>query len=97
MKFVRENMADIATRALMTDHGTCRNTVLVVTNIAAILWDAAPSDLDQTSFWRYENPVAHSSTLDPTTVIALVKCFVLEWSVELKDETQCDLPELYLG
>lgn len=69
-----------------------------MTEIAATLSGGPISALDETRFWRDAGPTSDSPILDPMTVIALVKCFVLEWSVNLNYQMYHDFPlEMYLG
>ncbi|CAI7567452.1 unnamed protein product [Penicillium glandicola] len=75
--------------------------VRIVTEIATIYSGGLISAFDETSFWRDTTPLTLTSRaqiLDPMTVIALVKFFVLEWSTELDYEMYHDFPlEMYLG
>lgn len=97
-RFVRDDMADIAASAVLAGQGNSGDAVRVVTEIAAVLWDGTKFGLDETQFWRCATPEPCSSTLSPPTVVALVKCFVLEWSVDLDYQMYHDLPlEMYLG
>lgn len=97
-RFVRDGMADIAASAVLAGQGNSGDAVRVVTEIAAILWDGNMYGLDETQFWRCATPEPCSSTLSPPTVVALVKCFVLEWSMDLDYQMYHDLPiEMYLG
>jgi hypothetical protein len=96
-RFVREDMADMAASAVMAGQGNSGDAVRIVTEIAATLWGGKISALDETKFWRHTTLTPCSPTLDPMTVIALVKCFVLEWSVELDYQMYLNLPlEMYL-
>jgi hypothetical protein len=91
-------MADIAASAVLAGQGNSGDAVRVVTEIAAIICDGNMSRLDETHFWRSPSPEPCSPTLSPQTVVALVKCFVLEWSMELDYQMYHDLPiEMYLG
>jgi hypothetical protein len=97
-RFVRDDMADIAASAVLAGQGNSGDAVRVVTEIAAIICDGNMSRLDETHFWRSPSPEPCSPTLSPQTVVALVKCFVLEWSMELDYQMYHDLPiEMYLG
>lgn len=97
-RFVREDMADMAASAVLAGQGNSGDAVRVVTEIAAILCDDKFSAFDETTFWRHSSPTPCSLTLDPMAVIALIKCFVLEWSVELDYQMYHDFPlEMYLG
>ncbi|KAL4887375.1 hypothetical protein BJY04DRAFT_1785 [Aspergillus karnatakaensis] len=98
-RFVREEMADLAVGAVLAGHGNSGDAVRVVTDIALTLWDGPVSELDETFFWRSTGTKGPDlSILDPATVAALVKSFVLEWSIELNYQLYHDFPlELYLG
>lgn len=96
--FVRNGMADMAAAAVLAGSGNSGDAVRIVTDIALILWDGTTSQLDVTSFWRYPNSRAQTSDLDSMAVIALVKCFALEWSVDLDYQMYHDFPsQMYLG
>ncbi|KAJ5825757.1 hypothetical protein N7474_002895 [Penicillium riverlandense] len=96
-RFVREDMADLAASAVLAGRGNSGDAVRVVTEIAAMLWDGSISALDETQFWRHAIPEP-SPILSPMVVVALVKCFVLEWSIDLDYQMYHDLPlEMYLG
>lgn len=97
--FVREDMAEMAASAVMAGQGNSGDSVRIVTEIAAILWGGTISALDETKFWRHATtPTPCPPTLDPMTVIALVKCFVLEWSVDLDYQMYHNFPvDMYLG
>ncbi|OQE04504.1 hypothetical protein PENVUL_c032G08408 [Penicillium vulpinum] len=97
-RFVKEDMADMAASAVMAGQGNSGDVVRIVTEIAAISSGSPISDLDETGFWRDTIPTSSSPILNPMTVIALVKCFVLEWSVDLNYQMYHDFPlEMYLG
>lgn len=97
-RFVRDDMADIAASAVLAGQGNSGDAVRVVTEIAAVIRDGNMSRLDETHFWRSPSPEPCSPTLSPQTVVALVKCFVLEWSMEMDYQMYHDLPiEMYLG
>ncbi|KMU83501.1 hypothetical protein CIHG_01283 [Coccidioides immitis H538.4] len=97
-QFIRRDMAHMATSAVAAGSGNSGDVVRIVTDIAMILWDGTTAELDETTFWRYDDPVESSPVLSPMAVVALVKCFVLEWSVDLDYQMYHDLPlELYLG
>lgn len=50
------------------------------------------------TFWGDEHCDSGSSALSPMAVVALVKCFDLEWSVDLDYQMYHDFPlEMYLG
>lgn len=97
-RFVRESMADMAASAVLAGSGNSGDVVRIVTDIALTLWNGAISELDETSFWRYTVTPSNSPTLNPIAVVALVKCFVLEWSNDLDYQMYHNFPlEMYLG
>ena len=71
-----------------------------MTDAALLSWDGTPTGLDKTTFWREQlrSPSSADVSLTPQMVIALTKCFVLEWSVEFDYQIYHDLPtELLFG
>ncbi|KAL3264898.1 hypothetical protein ABHI18_000319 [Aspergillus niger] len=113
-QFVRNgSMADLAAGAVLAGSGNSGDAVRIVTDIAAVWCEGrgngdglAVISLDETMFWRVPHqPVEEvnreggdSGELSSMAVVALVKFFVLEWSVELDYQMYHDLPlELYLG
>ncbi|KAJ5609927.1 hypothetical protein N7528_009193 [Penicillium herquei] len=97
-RFVRHEMGDMASSAILAGQGNSGDAVRVVTDIALSLWDGDVSALDETYFWRQSVAEPYPSTLSLMAVIALVKCFVLECSVNLDYQLYHDLPlDLYLG
>jgi hypothetical protein len=86
--FVRQNMGDMAVGAVMAGSGWSGDLVRVVTDIALTLCTVSDiSELDVTTFWRSEN-----SELSQQAVVALTKCFILEWSVAIDYQMYHDLP-----
>lgn len=97
-QFVRGTMADIAASAVSAGSGNSGDAVRIVADITLTLWDGPMSQLDETTFWRDEHCNSGSSALSPMAVVALVKCFVLEWSIDLDYQMYHDFPlEMYLG
>ncbi|CAI7567222.1 unnamed protein product [Penicillium pancosmium] len=97
--FVRKRMADVARSSVMAGQGTSGDAVRVVTDIAVVSRDndLDISALDETTFWR-DTTSEPPSSLSPMALVALVKCFVLEWSNELDYTLYHDLPlKVYLG
>lgn len=106
-------MADLAAGAVLAGSGNSGDAVRIVTDIAAVWCEGrgngdglAVISLDETMFWRVPHqPVEEvnreggdSGELSSMAVVALVKFFVLEWSVDLDYQMYHDLPlELYLG
>ena len=98
--FIRQSMPDIAFNSVMAGMGDSGDAVRIVTDAALLCWDGTPTGLDETKFWRDQlslPPPAHEP-LNPQMVIALTKCFVLEWSIEFDYQIYHDLPtELLFG
>lgn len=94
-------MADMASSAVLAGSGNSGDVVRIVTDIALLWWGHSTrmADLDATTFWRSPRSwTKSSSSLEPMAVVALVKCFVMEWSNELDYQMYHDLPmELFLG
>lgn len=98
--FVREHTADMAASAVQAGRGNSGDLVRIVTDAALLLWDGTKDGLDETRFWRTQpsSPPEKSEDLSPDTVVALTKCFVLEWSNEFDYQMYHDLPlELIFG
>ncbi|KAL8786179.1 MAG: hypothetical protein Q9213_002949 [Squamulea squamosa] len=98
--FIRESIADIAFSSVMAGAGESGDAVRIVTDVALLFWDRPMSELDETRFWReqLESPSNVDEPLTTEMVIALTKCFVLEWSTEFDYQIYHDLPtELLFG
>lgn len=81
--FIDTSMGDFAASAVLAGEGESGDAVRVVAAIAALPWSDDSADMDETMFWRAErhHPVPENGELSPTAVIALTKCFMLEWSM----------------
>lgn len=92
--FINETMGDLAANSIMAGGGNSGDSVRVVTDIAFLLWPDHSSDLDETTFWREERHrmSGDENELSPSAVIALTKCFILEWSNEFDYQMYHDLP-----
>lgn len=111
--FVINNMPDIAANTVLAGGGNSGDSIRILTDVALLLWNGTPAGLDETTFWRerrrmrldkpqYEEEVKGTrmtkDPLSPQAIIALVKCVVLEWSVEFDYQMYHDIPqELYFG
>ena len=98
--FIRESMPDIAYSSVMAGVGDSGDAVRIVTDAALLSWNGTSEALDETPFWRAElkSPSPSGAHLTPQTLIALTKCFVLEWSIEFDYQVYHDLPtELLFG
>ncbi|KAL8857648.1 MAG: hypothetical protein Q9178_005813 [Gyalolechia marmorata] len=98
--FIRESMPDIAFSSVMAGAGDSGDAVRIVTDAALLLWDGPTNELDETRFWReqLDSPTKADEPLTAEMVVALTKCFVLEWSIEFDYQIYHDLPtELLFG
>ncbi|THZ52491.1 hypothetical protein D6C86_10229 [Aureobasidium pullulans] len=87
-KFVSDYMADMAAAAVSADKGDSGDSVRVVTDIAMCIAQTSDAKkLDVTEFWTSERE--NLGTMD---VVALVKCFILEWSTDFDYQMYHDLP-----
>jgi len=93
--FVSEYMAEMAATSVMSGGGNSGDLVRVVTGIAELIWDGSKDGLDETLFWRKERKelADGNAVLSSQAVIALVKCFVLEWSNEFDYQMYHELPQ----
>lgn len=89
--FVGGSMAELAAHSVMAGSGNSGDSVRVVTDAALLLWGSDPGDLDETTFWR-EGRYAASTGMAMDAAVALVKCFVLEWSIDFDYQMYHDLP-----
>ena len=100
LTFINDHMGSNAANSVRKSSGESGDNVRVVTDIAELLAQGSLSDLDETHFWRgqIENRKRDPATLvvnpelDPDTIIALTKLFVLEWSSELDHKLYEDFP-----
>ena len=92
-QFVRGAMGELAANAILAGSGNSGDSVRIVTDAALLLLNEDLSVLDETNFWRKERHVLRKgSALSTGAVIALTKCFVLEWSIEFDYQMYHDLP-----
>ncbi|EUC38293.1 hypothetical protein COCCADRAFT_22171 [Bipolaris zeicola 26-R-13] len=103
--FVDEHMGIMASSAILAERGNSGDAVRIVTALAALEhsggYEPDLSDLDETTFWRRsvservtgtEEDGVDVERLSRDTVVALVKCFVLEWSVDFDYQFYHRLP-----
>ena len=90
-EFVRGAMAEIAAHSVLAGNGNSGDSVRVVTDAALLLSAKDLSTLDETNFWREERHHL-AGQLTTNGIVALTKCFVLEWSVEFDYQMYHDLP-----
>ena len=92
-EFVGGVMGELAANSVLAGRGNSGDSVRVVTDAVLLLSKGDPSALDETDFWRTERHVlSESSWLSTNAIIALTKCFVLEWSIEFDYQMYHDLP-----
>lgn len=97
--FIKNHMGNNAANSVKKSVGESGDNVRIVTDIAKLLVQGISVDLE-TSFWRgqIENrkrdpaTLVVNPTLEPDTIIALTKLFVLEWSHELDHKLYEDFP-----
>lgn len=91
--FVEEHIGDMAASAILAGRGNSGDLVRIVTCLAELMWDGKESKPDETIFWRSQMVnLGQDLELSPEAVVALVKCFVLEWSVEFDYQMYHNLP-----
>ena len=92
--FVKNSMADLAANSVLAGSGNSGDSVRVVTDIALLLCSSKTSDIDETWFWRKErfNVNDGGTSLSADALIALIKVFVLEWSIDFDYQMYHDLP-----
>ncbi|KAI4110815.1 MAG: hypothetical protein LQ339_001091 [Xanthoria mediterranea] len=100
-QFIRESMPDIVYSSVMAGAGDSGNAVRIVTDTALLFWDGPMSRMDETKFWRDQLESGYPDVEEPfpsQMMIALTKCFVLEWSIEFDYQIYHDFPtELLFG
>ena len=92
-EFIKGAMAELAANSVLAGSGNSGDSVRVVTDAALLLSEKDPSVLDETSFWREERHImSKGSWLSTNAIIALLKCFVLEWSNDFDYQMYHELP-----
>ena len=92
-EFGRGAMAELVANSVLAGSGNSGDSVRVVTDVALLLTAKDPVQRDETTFWRQErHEIREESILSTNAIIALTKCFVLEWSVEFDYQMYHDLP-----
>ena len=91
--FVQGAMAEVAVNSILAGSGNSGDSVRVVTDVASLLSARDLTELDETEFWRHErHQLNEEAWLSTGAVVALTKCFVLEWSIEFDYQMYHDLP-----
>ena len=101
-EFVRGPMADLTANSILAGSGNSGDSVRVVTDTVLLLsnLDVEGGKLDENEFWRHGryNVRNDEEYLSTDSVVALTKCFVLEWSIDFDYQMYHDLPpELLLA
>ncbi len=93
-EFVQGSMAELAAHSVLASTGNYGDSVRAVTAMGLVLWESDPGGLDETRFWGEgrHNDSFEEMSLSPDTIIALTKCFVLEWSIDFVYQMYHDLP-----
>ncbi|KAF1937178.1 hypothetical protein EJ02DRAFT_357449 [Clathrospora elynae] len=73
----------MASSAIIAERGNSGDVVRIVTALATLVHGGSLATLDETTFWRERTDGDVNDELGADTIAALVKCFMLEWSVEL--------------
>lgn len=95
--FARSGMAEMAASAVLAGRGNSGDAVRVVTALAEQIHKGTTEQRDRTLFWRSRRR-ADGLRRGPDEVVALVKCFVLEWSQDFNYQMYHQLPlNLLLG
>ena len=91
--FVTEAMADLAANSVLAGSGNSGDSVRVVTDAAVLLSAQTPVQLDEVDFWQKErHGLSQGACLSANAIVALTKCFILEWSNEFDNQMYHDLP-----
>ena len=92
--FVRGGMAELASNSVLAGRGNSGDAVRVVTDAAFLLLSKDTTELDEVDFWRTDrhDPSKEEAQLSSNAIIALTKCFVLEWSIEFDYQMYHELP-----
>ncbi|MCJ1451916.1 hypothetical protein MMC28_002256 [Mycoblastus sanguinarius] len=92
-EFVKGSMAELAANSVLAGSGNSGDSVRVVTDAALLLSAKDSMELDETEFWRKErHELSKEAWLSTNAIVALTKCFVLEWSNEFDYQMYHDLP-----
>lgn len=89
--FVELQMGEMAAGAVLAIVGNSGDAVRIVTALAEQIHGGTREQRDTTSFWR-ESRSAEEPHDELDKIVALVKCFVLEWSQEFNYDMYHDLP-----
>ena len=91
--FVKNSMADIAASSVLAGGGNSGDSVRVVTDVVMVSQKPKECKRDEIRFWREgRDHIYPDSQLPSDVVIALTKCFVLEWSVDFDYQMYHGLP-----
>jgi hypothetical protein len=91
--FVDERMGDLAASSVLAGRGNSGDMVRIVSDLGELQWAGRRDEMDETTFWQEETRNAPKrEKLDPQVIVALVKCFILEWSVDFDYQMYHQLP-----
>lgn len=97
--FVKYYMGDLAASAVLAERGNSGDMVRIVTSLAEVLAKGLRGGLDETDAWRGTERVQEQDGggldkdgLDAEAIVALVKCVVLEWSIDFDYQMYHDIP-----
>lgn len=89
--FAKCQMGNMAANAVLAGRGNSGDAVRIVTALAEQIHGGTTQQRDTTTFWRSGGP-QQETRLEPDEIIALVKCFVLEWSQDFNYQMYHQLP-----
>jgi hypothetical protein len=97
--FAKSQMGEMASSAVLAGRGNSGDAVRIVTALAEQIHGGTAAQRDTTSFWTGGlADVSKETQLQPDEIVALVKCFVLEWSQDFNYQMYHQLPlTLLLG
>jgi hypothetical protein len=91
--FAKSQMGEMASSAVLAGRGNSGDAVRIVTALAEQIHGGTAEQRDMTSFWTGGSAdVSEDTQLQPDEIVALVKCFVLEWSQDFNYQMYHQLP-----
>ncbi|CAI6342527.1 unnamed protein product [Periconia digitata] len=92
--FVKNYMGRMAESTVLAGRGNSGDAIRIITALAEQAHTIPIEQRDETRFWRREEhyPAPIPAELDSDTTTALVKCVVLEWSVDFNYQMYHQLP-----
>lgn len=92
ISFAKSYMAEMAASAVLAGRGNSGDAVRIVTALAEQVHGGNVAQRDETIFWREPQQKPGDGILGRDAIVALVKCFVLEWSVDFNYQIYHQLP-----